>query len=206
MHSLRKPLAILFVVLVITIAATVIDYRTIPTHNTNLTHFDTIIVLGTPANLDGTPSPEQRERTLEGVREFKAGSGSRHHPHRRPRPQPVRRSPRHGHARPRARCPTPAAVIEEDQAQNTIQNIFYSQRIMASHQWTSAEVISSPSHLPRTALILEHYPLVWRTEAAPWPSEYSFWQRAAHFCVEAQYCLRLKIFGFPSTHFLPHPA
>ena len=205
MHFLRKPLAILFVVLVITIAATVIDYRTIPTHNTNLTHFDTIIVLGTPANLDGTPSPEQRERTLEGVREFKAGIA----PHLILTGGPAHNQFVEAHVMASlalAQGVPPAALIEEDQAQNTIQNIFYSQRIMASHQWTSAEVISSPSHLPRTALILEHYPLVWRTEAAPWPSEYSFWQRAAHFCVEAQYCLKLKIFGFPSTHFLPHPA
>jgi len=205
MHFLRKPLAILFVVLVITIAATVIDYRTIPTHNTNLTHFDTIIVLGTPANLDGTPSPEQRERTLEGVREFKAGIA----PHLILTGGPAHNQFVEAHVMATlalAQGVPPAAVIEEDQAQNTIQNIFYSQRIMASHQWTSAEVISSPSHLPRTALILEHYPLVWRTQAAPWPSEYSFWQRAAHFCVEAQYCLRLKIFGFPATHFLPHPA
>jgi uncharacterized SAM-binding protein YcdF (DUF218 family) len=205
MHSLRKPLAILIVAFVITIAATVIDYRTIPTHNTNLTHFDTIIVLGTPANLDGTPSPEQRERTLEGVREFKAGiapviiltGGPAHN-------QFVEAHVMATFAL--AQGVPRAAVIEEDQAQNTIQNIFYSQRIMASHQWTSADVVSSPSHLPRTALILEHYPLVWRTQAAPWPSEYRFWQRAAHFCVEAQYCLKLRLFGFPATHFLPHPA
>jgi uncharacterized SAM-binding protein YcdF (DUF218 family) len=205
MPSLRKPLTILLAVLIITIAATVIDYRTIPTHNTNLTHFDTIIVLGTPANLDGTPSTEQRERTLEGVREFKAGVA------------PViilTGGPAHNQfveahvmaTLALAQGVPPAAVIEEDQAQNTIQNIFYSQRIMASHQWTSAEVVSSPSHLPRTALILERYPLVWRTQAAPWPSEYAFWQRAAHYCVEGQYCLKLKIFGFPKTHFLPRPS
>jgi uncharacterized SAM-binding protein YcdF (DUF218 family) len=204
MPSLRKPLTILLAVLIITIAATVIDYRTIPTHNTNLTHFDTIIVLGTPANLDGTPSPEQRERTLEGVREFKAGVA------------PViilTGGPAHNQfveahvmaTLALAQGVPPAAVIEEDQAQNTIQNIFYSQRIMASHEWTGAEVVSSPSHLPRTALILQHYPLVWRTHAAPWPSEYAFWERATHFCVEAQYCLKLKIFGFPKTHFLPQP-
>jgi uncharacterized SAM-binding protein YcdF (DUF218 family) len=205
MHSLRKPLAILLAVLVITVAATVIDYRAIPNHNTNLTHFDAIIVLGTPANLDGTPSPEQRERTLEGVREFKAGVA----PHLILSGGPAHNQFVEAHvmaALALAQGVPPAAVIEEDQAQNTIQNIFYSQRIMASHQWTSAEVVSSPSHLPRTALILDHYPIVWRTQAAPWPSEYGFWQRAAHFCVEAQYCLKLKIFSFPSTHFLPRPA
>jgi uncharacterized SAM-binding protein YcdF (DUF218 family) len=205
MHYLKKPLTILLAALAITIVATTIDYRTIPTHNTNLTHFDTIIVLGTPANLDGTPSPEQRERTLEGVREFKAGVA------------PViilTGGPAHNQfveahvmaTLALAQGVPPADIIEEPQALNTIQNIFYSQRIMAAHQWTSAEVVSSPSHLSRTALILEHFPLVWRTHPAPWPSEYTFWQRAAHYCVEAQYCLKLRLFGFPKTQFLPHPA
>ena len=205
MHYLKKPLTILLAALAITIVATTIDYRTIPTHNTNLTHFDTIIVLGTPANRDGTPSPEQRERTHEGVREFRAGVA------------PViilTGGPAHNQfveahvmaTLALAQGVPPADIIEEDQAQNTIQNIFYSQRIMAAHQWTSAEVVSSPSHLPRTALILEHFPLDWRTHPAPWPSEYTPWQHAAHYCVEAQYCLKLRLFGFPATHFLPHPA
>jgi len=48
-------------------------------------------------------------------------------------------------------------VLVEGQAQNTIQNIYYSEKIMAAHHWTSAEVISSASHLPRAALILKHY-------------------------------------------------
>ncbi len=205
MHYLKKPLTILLAALAITIVATTIDYRTIPTHNTNLTHFDTIIVLGTPANRNGTPSPEQRERTLEGVREFKAGVA------------PViilTGGPAHNQfveahvmaTLALAQGVPPADIIEEGQALNTIQNIFYSQRIMAAHQWTSAEVVSSPSHLSRTALILEHFPLVWRIHPAPWPSEYTFWQRAAHYCVEAQYCFKLRLFGFPKTQFLPHPA
>ncbi len=49
------------------------NYDAIPTANTKLTHFDTLIVLGTPCTAEGKPSPEQRERVLEGVREFRAG-------------------------------------------------------------------------------------------------------------------------------------
>jgi uncharacterized SAM-binding protein YcdF (DUF218 family) len=205
MHALKKPLTLVLAILAITIAATFLNYRTIPTHNTNLTRFDAIIVLGTPANLDGTPSPEQRERTLEGVREFKAGVA----------PQLILTGgPAHNQfveahvmaALAIAQGVPPAAIIEEPQAQNTIQNIFYSERILASHQWTAAEVVSSPSHLPRAALILERFPLVWRTHPAPWPAEYSFWRRATHYIVEAQYCLKLRLFGFPKTPFLPHPA
>jgi uncharacterized SAM-binding protein YcdF (DUF218 family) len=203
MRLLRKLFLVLLVVLVVTLAAALFLVESIPTHNTNLTHFDAIIVLGTPANSDGTPSPEQRERTLEGVREYKAGvapniifSGG-----------PAHNQFVEAHVMTLLALAqgVPAdAVIEEGQAQNTIQNIFYSDLIMASHHWGSAEVVSSPSHLSRTALILEHYPsLQWRTHAAPWPTEYSLWQRALHYAVEDEYCLKLKIFGFPRSGFLP---
>src|ERR1700729_3059460 len=73
MHTLRKFLIVLILLVIAAMAGIAVVYRTIPTSDTNLRHFDTIISLGPPANPDGTPSPEQRERTLEGVREFKAG-------------------------------------------------------------------------------------------------------------------------------------
>ena len=73
---------------------------------------------------------------------------------------------------------------------------------MASHHWGRAEVVSSPSHLSRTALILEHYPsLQWRTHAAPWPAEYSLSERALHYAVEDEYCLKLKSSVFPNQVF-----
>jgi uncharacterized SAM-binding protein YcdF (DUF218 family) len=202
---LRRLLTIVIALVVLAMTGAVLVYRTVPTHNTTLTHFDAIIVLGTPANPDGTPSPEQRERTLEGVREIKAGVA----PHLILTGGPAHNQFVEAHvmaALAVAQGVPPSAVIEEDQAQNTVQNIFYSQRIMAAHQWTSAEVVSSPSHLPRTALILQHFPITWRTDPAPWPSEYSFWQRAVRFGVETEYCLRLRLFGFPRTPFLPRPA
>jgi uncharacterized SAM-binding protein YcdF (DUF218 family) len=202
---LRSLLTVVLALVIIAIVIAALVYRSIPTQNTTLTHFDAIIVLGTPANPVGTPSPEQRERTLEGVREFKAGIA----PH-----LILTRGPAHNQfveaqvmaALAIAQGVPSTAVFDEDRAQNTVQNIFYSDRIMQSQHWTSAEVISSPSHLPRTALILEHFPLSWRTHPAPWPPEYTFWQRFAHYSVETEYCLRLQIFGFPRTPFLPHPA
>jgi uncharacterized SAM-binding protein YcdF (DUF218 family) len=205
MPSLRKLLAIFVALLIFVIAGVAIVYRTIPTRNTNLTHFDTIIVLGTPAKLDGTPSPEQRERTLEGVRQFKAAIA----PHLIFTGAAAHNQFVEAHtmaALAEAEGVPPDAIIEEGQAQNTVQNIFYSQRIMAAHGWTSAEVVSSPSHLSRTALILKHFSIQWSTRPAPWPPEYTFWQRAAHYSVEAEYCLRLEIFGFPTTRFLPSHA
>jgi uncharacterized SAM-binding protein YcdF (DUF218 family) len=205
MHLLRRFLTLVFTVALIAIAALAGVYLTTPTSNTNLTHFDTLIVLGNPANPDGTPGPEQRERTLEAVREFKAGvapriifTGAAAHN------QLVEA---HVMATLAIAQGVPSdAVIEEGQALNTIQNIFYSQRIMAAHHWTSAEVVSSPSHLPRTALILRHFPILWRTHPSLWPSEYPFWEKAILFYAEAEHCLKLRIFGFPSSPFLPPVA
>jgi uncharacterized SAM-binding protein YcdF (DUF218 family) len=202
---LRKLLTAVLALFLITIALAAVVYRTIPTRNTSISHFDTIIVLGYPANPDGTPSPEQRERTLEGVREFKAGVA----PHLIFTGGPAHNQFVEAHVMAMLALAqgVPAdAISEEGHAQNTIQNIYYSQRIMAEHRWNSAEIISSPSHLPRSALILRHYWMQWRTHPAPWPSEYGFWQKAAHFAVEAEYCLRLRMLGFPTTHFLPYPA
>jgi uncharacterized SAM-binding protein YcdF (DUF218 family) len=205
MNLLRKLLTILVVLFVLAVAGLAFVYRSIATTNTSLTHFDTIIVLGTPAEPDGTPSPEQRERTLEGVREYKAGVA----PHLIFTGAAAHNKFVEAHvmaALALTQGVPPDAIIEEGQAQNTIQNIFYSQRIMAAHGWTSAEVVSSPSHLPRTALILEHFPIAWRTHPALWPSEYTLWQRAVHFTGEAESCFKLRMHGFPATRFLPAPV
>ncbi len=201
----RKLLICLVALLILTVGGVVLLYRSIPTANTNLTHFDTIIVLGTPSRMDGTASPEQRERTLEGVREFKAGIA----PHLIFTGGPAHNQFVEAHTMAVlavAQGVPPDAIFEEGQAQNTVQNIFYSQHIMAAHGWTSAEVVSSPSHLPRTALILEHFSFQWSTHPAPWPPEYTLWQRAAHYTVEAESCLKLRFLGFPTTRFLPHPG
>jgi uncharacterized SAM-binding protein YcdF (DUF218 family) len=202
MSRLRKLLIFLAGLVLLLIGCAALLYRSIPATNTNLTHFDTIIVLGTPANQDGTPSPELRERTLEGVREFKAGIA----PHLIFTGAAAHNQFVEAHTMATlalAQGVPRDAILEEGQAQNTVQNIFYSQRIMAAQGWTSAEVVSSPSHLPRTALILKHFSIQWRTHPARWPAEYDLWQRAAHFGVETEYCLRLKLLGFPATRFLP---
>lgn len=184
-------------------------YLTIPTHNTAATHFDALIVLGYPANADGTPSPEQRERVLEGVREYKAGvapyiimTGAAAHN------QYIEADVMAQLARSQG---VPASAILEDvQAQNTVQNIYYSSVIMHDHGMNSAEIISSPSHLPRAAMIVNTFNvdqpslyINWRTHAAHWPSEYSIFREAALYIGEARNCLILRFNGFPSSRFLP---
>ncbi len=185
------------------------NYLTLPTHNTATAHFDTIIVLGTPSRLDGTPSPEQRERVLEGVREYKAGVA----PH-----LIMTGGPAHNHfveAHTMAQLAEsqgvpPANIFEEAQAQNTIQNIYYSSQIMHQHGWSSAEVVSSPYHLGRISLILNTHnqrqpalSIDWHTHPSLWPPEYAVYHKIVLYSVEAWRCLQLRVQGFPPSRFLP---
>jgi uncharacterized SAM-binding protein YcdF (DUF218 family) len=185
-------------------------YLTLPTHNTAATHFDTIIVLGYPAQLDGTPSPEQRERVLEGVREYKSGIA----PHIIMTGAAAHNQYTEAHVMAQlalAQGVPASALIEEPQALNTIQNLYYSARIMHQHGWNSAEIVSSPSHLPRAALIANtlnfDQPSLyfnWRTHAAQWPHEYGFARKLLLYTYEARNCLFLRFNGFPSSRFLPN--
>ena len=94
-------------------------------------------------------------------------------------------------------------LIEEDEARDTVQNIFYSSVLMQQRGWKSAEVVSSPSHLPRAALILAHYPLAWRTHAAPWPIQISKLHIILAYWAEATYSCKLRWIGFRKTPYLP---
>ena len=190
-------------------AAVIVNLFLIPSHNTSATHFDTIIVLGNPAQLDGQPSPEARERVLEAVREYKAGvapsiimtGGAAHNRYIE------------GHvmvAYAIGQGVPASALLSESHAQNTIQNIYYSAQIMQQRGWHTAEVISSPDHLPRAAMILtaydKTYPMTtieWRTHPSLWPGEYPISKRIFLDVFEAMRCLEIRIFGFPTSKFLP---
>ena len=60
-----------------------------------------------------------------------------------------------------------SAIFLDGKASDTIQNGCYSVRIMQSHGWHSAEVISNASHLPRAGMIFSDLPVEWRTHEAP---------------------------------------
>lgn len=145
-----------------------------PTSNTFLTRFDAIIVLGTPADPDGNPTPEMLQRVTEGVREYERGVA--------PRlivtggltsPTPFMQ-PRFIEANVMARTAqaqgVPAsAIFPEPNAKDTIQNACFAVRIMKAHGWRSAEVISRASHLPRSGLIFSRLPIEWQVHALPQP-------------------------------------
>ena len=185
-----------------TVGAVMVTYETVPTHNTEATHFDTLIVLGSPADPDGKASPEERERVLAAVREFRAGRAGH---------IIVSGGPVHNawtEADTMARIAVGAGVPSEDvlvegRARNTVQNIFYSHQIMEAHGWTTAEVVSSPSHLPRTGLILEHWSFGWRTHAARWPPEYERKRILPYYVYEALGTTVLRWFGYRASPFLP---
>ncbi len=184
------------------VGAVVGTYETVPTHTTEVTRFDTLIVLGSPADPDGKASPEQRERVMEAVREFRAGraghmivtGGAVHN--------------RWVEAETMARIAEGAGVPVEDvvvegRARNTIENVYYSHAIMEAHGWKTAEVVSSPAHLPRTELILEHWGFGWRTHASRWPPEYEPERIAPYYVYEALGTTVLRWFGYRASPFMP---
>lgn len=171
--------------LLIFVAACVYTVHTIPRGNTGQSTFDVILVLGSPTELQGEISAEQRWRVEEGVRELRAGRAPRllfsgaavAYPFVEARAMAAYAR---GLGVPRER------ILLETQARNTIQNIGFSEAILRAHGWRSMEVISSPDHLPRAALILQALnrkeshrernriyaqpppePLLWRVHASP---------------------------------------
>lgn len=203
MRSLRVLLIVLLAVALGYLGVLLFAFTTVPDHHGTEQHFDTLIVLGTPAKADGTPSPELQERIDEGVREYRAGvaphlimSGAA--AHNRWVEGQVMADTAAAEGVPRD------AIVVEAQAQDTVQNIWFSWQAMQGHGWRSAEVISSPYHLPRTALILQHYPqLDWHTHSAHWPPDYRLAQKLQKDWHEALYCLRLRWKGFKPSPYLP---
>ena len=137
-----------------------------PVANTSLARFDAIVVLGSPTDSDGNPTPFQLSRVNEAVREYERGVA--------PRLIVTGGATHAGFVEADAMARTAkaegipeSAIFEESQAKDTIQNACYSARIMKNHGWHSAEVVSSATHLPRASLIFERVPIEWRVHAAP---------------------------------------
>ena len=154
-----------------------------PTENTIQNQFDVLIVLGSPADADGNPTPTELERVTEAVDEYERGVAPR---------MIITGGPAHNRfveadvmARLAEAQGIPAdAIVEERTARDTMENTCDSLKIMRSRGWESAEVISSAGHLPRTGLILSRLPLEWRTHAAPALEPEGPWTQTAMTAVE----------------------
>jgi uncharacterized SAM-binding protein YcdF (DUF218 family) len=148
------------------IAWAAIERALVPTSNTRQDHFDVLIVLGTPVDPDGNPSPRELARVTEAVHEYERGVAPRiiftggAVANRFVEAQVMARTAE-------AQGIPASAVLEDPAARDTMENTCNALAIMHRHDWDSAEVISSPSHLPRVRLILSHLPIEWRVHAAP---------------------------------------
>ena len=148
------------------IAWAAIERALAPRSNTGQDHFDVLIVLGTPVDADGNPSPRELARVTEAVHEYERGVATRiiftggAVANRFVEAQVMARTAE-------AQGIPASAVLEDPAARDTMENTCNALAIMRSHGWGSAEVISSPSHLPRAALILSHLPIEWRVHVAP---------------------------------------
>ncbi len=153
------------------LAAVVLLWATLARHfaplaNTSRQTFDAIIVLGTPADSDGNPTPSQLDRVTEAVREYQRGvaprllmTGGAAHNHFVEAQVMARVA--------QAQGVPPSVILIEPQAMDTLQNACYSTRILADRGLHSAEIVSSQAHLPRAAMIFSSQPLQWRTHPAP---------------------------------------
>ncbi len=137
-----------------------------PRSNTPLTRFDAIIVLGTPADSDGNPSPRGLARVTEAVHEYERGVAPRLIFTGAAVANQFTEAQVMAHAAEAQGIPE-SAVFLDLEARDTIHNVCYSERIMDQHGWHSAEVISNDWHLGRAALLLSRTPIEWSTHAAP---------------------------------------
>jgi uncharacterized SAM-binding protein YcdF (DUF218 family) len=173
-----------------------------PSSNTSLNRFDAIIVLGTPADDDGNPTPAELSRVTEAVHEYERGlaprlilsGGAAYNKFVEAR---VMARAAHAQGIPES------AIFVEPQAMDTIQNACYSVRIMKDHGWRSAEVVSAAYHLPRAGLIFSRLPLEWRTHAAPSLSPKSAIDESTAMIVETLKTARYLVWARQSEYCEP---
>lgn len=154
-----------------TVILFVLAYAAIARHiarpgNTDRETFDAIVVLGTPADSDGNPTPQMLDRVGEAVREYDRGvaprlilSGSAAHNRFVEADVMARVAESQGVPK--------SVIIEDTRAMDTIQNACDTAAILKDHGWNSAEVVTSPFHVQRAAMIFSHLPIEWRMHAAP---------------------------------------
>ncbi|MFN8551482.1 MAG: YdcF family protein [Candidatus Obscuribacterales bacterium] len=130
----------------------------IPAQVTQLAKSDVVIVLGTPSDSEGNPSPVMRERVLQGVELLKKNyakyiifTGAAAHN------EFVEAEVMANLAK--ANGIKPEQIVCESNAQNTAQNAFNSVELMREHGWKSAIVVTSAAHLRRASHIFSHYPI-----------------------------------------------
>ena len=168
-------------------------FLTVPRHNNTELRVDCLLVLGSPTEIDGTLTAAQRWRVDEAVREFRAGRAPRMLISGGVTSRNYVESETMARYAESLGVPA-AAILEETHAKTTLENVRNSQAILDAHGWRRVEVISSPEHLPRAALLLEHSDLMWQMHAAPTPGRGPF-QKAGAYAEEAFGTAAMRLFG-----------
>jgi uncharacterized SAM-binding protein YcdF (DUF218 family) len=202
--AVQQRLRIFAILLATAIACASIIYFSIPVSDTQQNQFDVILVLGNPAKDDGSIAPLAQSRVLEGIRQYRAGAG--------PRLLMTGGAVQNQFVEAqvmlqfaRSQGVPASALLAEGESRNTIQNAYYSYKIMQAHGWTSALVVTSPTHIRRASLIFSRYPLAWRMDAAPWPPHFPLWKRIWFWASETGYTSYGRLFGFPNARqYLPN--
>ena len=154
---------------------------------------DVLLVLGSPAEIDGTVTESQRWRVEEAVREFRAGRA----PYLLFTGGPaanrfVEAEVMAGYAH---RLGVPSdRLLQEGRAKTTVENVADSAQILQARGWRRVEVISSPEHLHRAAYLMERTPFLWRVHPAPTPGR-SRVQLAGAYAEEAVGTTAFRLFG-----------
>lgn len=142
-----------------------------PLINTKCTNFDVIVVLGNPANSDGSPGEVMRQRVLKAVELFQARQarhilfrGAVYNSYVEAN---VMAELAHSVGVPKS------AFVTDPKARNTYQNLLNAIEIMHKNRWSSALVVTSPYHVKRTAFILSHFDLDYQvvSSRASWTSQ-----------------------------------
>ncbi|MGB6975440.1 MAG: YdcF family protein [Terracidiphilus sp.] len=165
-----------------------------PRGNTDLRRFDAIIVLGSPADSDGNPTPEELARVTEGVREYEQDVAPRMIFTGGPTYKGFVEAQVMARAAEAEGIPA-SAILMEPRAMDTIHNACYSVRLMQARGWHSAEVVSSGYHLARAGMILSRLPIDWRTHAAPPLEPRSGLDRALNTAMETLKTARYLVYA-----------
>ncbi len=168
-------------------------YVTVPKSNEGLGPVDALVVLGTPADTDGSTTAMQRWRVEEGVAELRRGRGRRIVFTGGAAANRFVEADVMG-AYAQALGVPAAAIFRERQAHTTIENVANTAALLRAHRWTTLEVISSAEHLPRAAVLLEGTGLGWRVHAAPTPGRSRLGEAGA-YAEEAVGTAALRVFG-----------
>ena len=155
MQGRFRLLRIFGIVLATAIACSAIIYFSIPMKDTQQSQFDVILVLGNPAKSDGSIAPDARSRVLEGIRQYRAGVA----PHLlmtggAVQNQFVEAQVMQQFARSQG-VPASALFAGRPNHGTPFRTRYYSYKMMQAHGWTSALIVSSPTHLRRASLIFQ---------------------------------------------------